>query len=192
MATIQTTELLSLLSSALVPKYALSTTLSSLGQTTMRAVLSDRAYRSKGVLKSISISQHSRQPVNDFRMACARFAAELVIVGEKVLYVGARSLLAELRRYEAGVDIAGGMLTTALWHKGILVVPDYDSLFLENASDAERVGEYLLQHESSGGSVVVPLLHNPEYEGGRPTFGVIEPAVLSMLPLQTDARGRNV
>lgn len=188
---VRTQDIPAMLAAAQVPQYAATATLSSLNQNTLRAVISDRAYRSKGVLKSISIRQSPAQSARDFALSYARFAAELVIVGESVLYIGARTLAGELRRYESGADLSD-FLTPVLRHRSILVVPGFDALSIADAAGAARVGEHLLQHESSGGALVMPTLHNAEYTNGRPDLGVLEPALHAMLTIVTDGRGSNV
>lgn len=143
------------LTAAAIPPYASRITLESAGQATLRSIILDRSYQTKGALKSISLLQPSRgMSDKEFQVVVARFAAELCIVGQPVLYSSFYSISRELSRYAAGGDTRDSDVSV-LRHQGFLcIAPVWD---LSNESRMREVSDWLMEFVSLGGAVVLPV-----------------------------------
>lgn len=139
------------LQSAFIPQQAFQTTLQAAGQTALRSFIEDKMYQSNGFLKSISLLQPRGMPSVTFDTVCARFAAEMCIVGQPVLHVGVRTIAREIERYAHGGS-AEDALHPVLSHSGFLYVTGIDE------GEPSHIGayEYLLDHASRGGALLLP------------------------------------
>lgn len=134
---------------ARIPTYAYSTNLAELSQPLLRAIVTDAAYVSQGVLKSISITESYRAPAGTFPVIVARFAAELCLCGQKVCFVRMEALIRELRVYGSGVESPLHPVLSRMG-EGFIVVPD-----ITPTPHAATVADFLLDHVSRGGGVVL-------------------------------------
>lgn len=139
---------------AYIPAYAYGVTLQSTQQATLRSIIEDRAYQSKGILKSISLSQPQGMPRTTFDVICARFAAELCIVGQPVLCAGAHTIDREVSRYANGGAMSDAM-HPVLQHSGFLFIPN----LMSGEPPSMQVQDWLLEFVSQGGALVVCLPH---------------------------------
>ncbi len=137
---------------AYIPAYAYGVTLQSTQQATLRSIIEDRAYQSKGILKSISLSQPQGMPRTTFDVICARFAAELCIVGQPVLCAGAHTIEREVSRYANGGAMSDAM-HPVLQHSGFLFVPN----LLSGPLPSMQVQDWLLEYVAMGGALIVCL-----------------------------------
>lgn len=138
------------LTEARIPRYAYSVTLEGLKQPLLRSIIEDKAYVSKGVLKSISIFRPDHTPSATFHAICARFAAELCLVGASVLCAGVGTIERELRRYSTGAT-SSDALANVLSHSGFLFVGNLDAI----ESTPLWVHDWLLEFVSDGGGLIV-------------------------------------
>lgn len=166
-----------LLSASGIPPFAYSLTLQSAGQTLLRSIIVDRAYQTKGSLKSISLLQPTRMPRVLFQQLCARFAAELALSGQPVLYVGPNTIYRELMRYQHGADRSDTM-STVLAHKGFLMVYDLEDL---DPFAAAHVHEFLFDFAAAGGGILLPRRYRPDQVDSRADLGLYQVAADSML-----------
>lgn len=177
-----------MLSVAGIPPFAYSTTLQRSGQVLLRSIIADRAFQSKGVLKSISLLQPARMPRTTFQQLCARFAAELALSGQSVLYVGPQTIYRELARYQSGAD-RNDTMSAVLRHSGFLMVPDLEDLDTETRPS---VFEFLLDFASSGGGVLLPRRWRPEFTDARADLGSYEVAAQAMMQVDLVVGGADV
>lgn len=151
------------LSAARIPPHAFKTTLTKAKQVLARSIIEDRGYQSQGILKSISLLQPaSGLSDNDFSTICARFAAELCLVQQSVLYAPVATLQRELQRYSAGGDLSD-MIHPVITHKGFLVVPDLD----DAPEGSALVHSFLLEYASASNALVVARRYCRAYVDGR-------------------------
>lgn len=171
-----------------IPPFAYSTTLQTTGQVLLRSIIIDKAYQTKGSLKSISLLQPARMPRTLFQQICARFAAELALSGQSVLYVGPNTIYRELMRYQHGADRTDTM-SSVLGHKGFLMVTDLEDL---DPSAAQHVHEFLFDFAAAGGAVLLPRRWRPEQPSSRADLGAYEVAAEAMIQAPLTFGGANV
>ena len=149
---------------ARIPPHAYRTTLSTLGQAVLRSVIDDRAYSSQGSLKSFSLVQ-SRIDAQHFSVVVARFAAELLLKGQTVFYVRAAAIERELQAYS--YDPTNAVLSPVLSKlgKGFLVIPDVCSGLMEASWPAPGLCDFLIEHASLGGGLVLGRQLPNEWQG---------------------------
>lgn len=154
---------------ARIPPHARRTTLDREGQALLRAVITDKAYVSKGALRSILITTNPANPVPPaaFLRVFGRFAAELLLAGQQVLYVRAAGLSREVAKLEYSGTVEAISPVLQRIGKGFLIVPDMYSNEYDTPSAVWAVCDVLLEHVSRGGGLVLGHQHDPDYVTGR-------------------------
>lgn len=171
-----------------IPPFAYSTTLQASGQVLLRSIIVDKAYQTKGSLKSISLLQPARMPRTLYQQICARFAAELALSGQPVLYTGCNTIYRELMRYQHGGD-RNDTMSNVLGHKGFLMVTDLEDL---DQQAAAHVYEFLFDFAAAGGGVLLPRRWRPDHANSRADLGAYEVAASAMVQAPLVFGGANV
>lgn len=155
-----------------IPTVAGTLTLEKAKQPLLRAIVLDRSYQSQGLLKSIAIHRPARMSQKVLYCIVARFAAEMALTGQDLVFASAGSIKRELERYSHGAEHD----TAYLYRPGFVVIPD----LLAVPDDVDgAVVDYLVDFTSQGGGVVLAINPYPGCTGELD--GVTNPAIAALI-----------